>query len=254
MLDAVKRYATKILLVHVVLLAVVVIVVVFAARQVYMSAREQAIQQSGKRLDLLADQTARGIENHYLSIMQDLALTLRDESDTQTAPPPSRGPGGRMNWRRFSEMKTVPVTPQLTNIMWRQLQGRVSQLFLVDTETGRVLAGYPEDADKQAKEITAENLAWFKKLKEPTMSRFQRGDAGVANYHLIAIPAAGGLAGPGLREGGREMREGGSFWGPGGRDFAGRYRTAGGGWKHGADGGGGGADCDGEGAVLRFAE
>jgi serine phosphatase RsbU (regulator of sigma subunit) len=39
----------------------VVIVVLFAARQVYMSAREQAIQQSGKRLDLLADQTARGI-------------------------------------------------------------------------------------------------------------------------------------------------------------------------------------------------
>jgi hypothetical protein len=229
MLDAVKRYATKILFLHVVLLGVVVIVVLFAARQVYMSAREQAIQQSGKRLDLIADQTARGIENHYLSIMQDLTLILRDESDTgaAVAPPRREGPSGRMNWRRFSEMKTVPVTPQLTNIMWRQLRGRVSELFLVDTDNGRVLAAFPDENDKLAKEITAENLAWFKGLKEPTMSRFHRAEqASEKGYHLIAIPALGTSPPQTLREIGREMREnggpGGSFWGPAGREFAGR--------------------------------
>jgi serine phosphatase RsbU (regulator of sigma subunit) len=234
MLDAVKRYATRILLLHVVLLGLVVVIVLFAARQVYMSAREQAIEQNGKRLDLLADQTARGIENHYMSIMQDLELILRDESDTSGAAtqPRAEGPrgglGGRLNWRRFSEMRTVPVTPQLTGIMWRQLRGRVSQLFLVDTDNGRVLASFPDQTDATAKVLTADNLSWYRGLKEPTMSRFHRADeASGKGYHLIAIPALG-TASPGgaLRELGREWRDagapGGSFWGPGGREFGGR--------------------------------
>ncbi len=82
MLDAVRRYATRVLLLHFVLFGVVLAVVFFAARAVYRSERRQAIDESSERLQLLAQQTSTGIENYYLSVMSDLNAILRDESET----------------------------------------------------------------------------------------------------------------------------------------------------------------------------
>ncbi len=124
------------------------------------------------------------------------------------------GLGGRLSFRQIGEGRTVPASPQLTGIMWRQLRGRVSSLFLVDNDTGRVLAAFPDSASAFARDVTKDHLDWFKSLKESSMSARQAattdgtGVQGGENgaYHLIAIPALGtaGCAprgGPGGRSG-----------------------------------------------------
>src|SRR5690349_2490134 len=80
MLDAVKKYATRVLLLHLGLLILVVFFVLGAARQVQMSARDEAQAKDKERLQLLADQTARGVESQYDSILKDLDVILRDDA------------------------------------------------------------------------------------------------------------------------------------------------------------------------------
>lgn len=78
---AVKRFARNILLLHVVLLAVVLGLVLLASRAIRQSAREQAQQQAEVRQRMLANQTARGIEGFYKSILSDMDLMPRPEED-----------------------------------------------------------------------------------------------------------------------------------------------------------------------------
>jgi serine phosphatase RsbU (regulator of sigma subunit) len=81
----------------------------------------------------------------------------------------------------------------LVGVMWRQLRGRVSQLFLVDNESGRVLTYYPDNSAGLAGQITKEQLEWFRTLKETSMSHLQKSPDGntLGDYHLIAVPAMG---------------------------------------------------------------
>ncbi len=141
--------------------------------------------------------------------MADLDAILRDDAAatqpaaTRASPPNSGRPGSsRLNFRQIGEGRTVPASAQLTGIMWRQLRGRVANLFLVDNENGTVLAAFPSDSDRFAREITQSHLDWFKSLKAPSMSHLQSPSpaAKVGKYHLIAIPAVGAFplrGGPG---------------------------------------------------------
>ena len=56
--DAAKKFARRILLIHLALLAVVIGLVFFASREVYKQTREQATEQAKSRQALLAAQTA----------------------------------------------------------------------------------------------------------------------------------------------------------------------------------------------------
>ncbi len=87
MLDAVKRYATRILLIHLALLVLVIFFVMGAARQVQVSAREQAQDERKEVLQVLANQTALGLESNYRSILSDLNVILRDDDATNTTNP-----------------------------------------------------------------------------------------------------------------------------------------------------------------------
>jgi serine phosphatase RsbU (regulator of sigma subunit) len=201
MLDAVRRYARKVLLVHLLLLLAVVFVVLGAARAVYRSARTQSIQQNGERMDLLAQQTSRGIENYYMSIMQDLEACLVDETDPAStqpwAPPPARGRGNSgVSLRQYMEAHPLVVDQRTAGVMWRQLRTRVSDLFVVDNETGRLVAYYPDNGEKFAQQMVKEHLEWFKTLKDTSMSHLMKAnDSGRADslgdYHVIAVPAMG---------------------------------------------------------------
>src|SRR5688500_12513439 len=88
--EAARRYARKILLLHLLALVAIVCGVAVAARGVHGRARGQVIGQAKDKQMLLAGQTARGIENHYASIFQNLDLIRRGDQDGDGKPDPER--------------------------------------------------------------------------------------------------------------------------------------------------------------------
>jgi hypothetical protein len=118
--EAARRFAQRVLILHLLLLAAVVGLVVLAAREVHSRTRQEALSQVRERQELLASQTARGVESHYRSIIDNLDL-LRGppEADSNGRPLGTRG------------MMFVPV-------LWNQLEGRISHLFAIDTATMNV--------------------------------------------------------------------------------------------------------------------
>ncbi|HVS71623.1 MAG TPA: hypothetical protein VHQ47_10250, partial [Phycisphaerae bacterium] len=215
MLDAVKRFATKVLLLHLVLLAVVIFGVVLGTRQVYTGAQREAQEESAARLEVIGKQTSAAIETQYQSIVSDMGILLRNASAaTQPATQPeqtaetkagaaSTQPGVRQRFNRFNgrggaravaamfaSMGGQPVNDTMVNDMWKQLQGRISQLFVVDNQTGEVTMSLPSDEEGTAQALATAHLEWFKGLKSASMKAFAKtnGSEEDAGYHLLAIP------------------------------------------------------------------
>jgi serine phosphatase RsbU (regulator of sigma subunit) len=172
MYEAARRFARRVLIIHVLLLAAVVGLVVLAAREVYSRTRAEALSQAQERQELLASQTARGVESHYRSIIDNLDL-LRAA--------PEEDPGSR------------PLGPrgvQFAPVFWAQLEGRISHLFVIDTATMSVdLFGEMELGTTGA--IVSEAEQWLRSVQEPAISAFMdlsRGGGG----NLIAVPVTEG--------------------------------------------------------------
>ena len=142
--EAAKRFVRRILLIHFALLVVVVGLIFVASREVYKQTREQATEQAKARQSLLAAQTARGIEAFYHSIFNDLDLLRQadkdegDETETPTTQPAIAG----LDWRRLLRLDeriggnagNAPFHNLFAGILWKQLDGRVSNLFAVNRD------------------------------------------------------------------------------------------------------------------------
>jgi serine phosphatase RsbU (regulator of sigma subunit) len=136
---AARRFARRTLLVHALLLAAVLATVAVAGRQVYRAARDEVIAQAEGRQRLLAAQTARGIENHYASILTDMDLLRRADvaTDANAASPATTRatvpPAERTLTRLLAGVGRNPGVGQVIgSVMWRQLQGRATMLFSYD--------------------------------------------------------------------------------------------------------------------------
>src|SRR6476659_368324 len=79
-----RQFARKVLLVHLAALLVVMAIVAAAARVVYFNARDQALDQAKHTQELLAKQTALGIQNYYESVSGVLNLLQPQEGDPTT--------------------------------------------------------------------------------------------------------------------------------------------------------------------------
>src|SRR3954464_3480222 len=79
-----KRFARRVILVHLAALLVVMAVVAAAARVLYFNARNQAIEQAKQTQEILAKQTALGIQNYYESVSGVLNLLQPQEGDPTT--------------------------------------------------------------------------------------------------------------------------------------------------------------------------
>ena len=66
--NAARRFARNVLLAHVVLLLLVIVFVILGVRELQSSARAQAIDQARATQELLAKQTALGVQNYYESV------------------------------------------------------------------------------------------------------------------------------------------------------------------------------------------
>ncbi len=185
--NAVKQFARKVLLVHLALLVALLALMVLASREVYHTARAHTLQQAEQRQALLAEQTARGIQSLYESVLSDLELMHPvdpDDPNSSYATPPVL-PDSR---------PAAPVPPRQvfpTAVLSQQLEGRLSHLFVVDRQTLRtrwVGIGATESAPS-IKQIVGRTGNWIKNLQDPAISDFQLfGERGV---HLIGIPLNG---------------------------------------------------------------
>src|SRR5438309_6606537 len=94
--ETARRYARRILLVHLLLLAVVLGGVALASREIYLSTRDEVVSQARARQTLLVSQTARGIESYYQSIINNLDLLRRAENEegATTGPAAATMPAG----------------------------------------------------------------------------------------------------------------------------------------------------------------
>src|SRR6266700_3400836 len=109
--DAAKKFARRILLIHLALLVAVIGLVFFASREVYKETRAQATEQAKSRQSLLAAQTARGIEAFYHSIFSDLDLLRqadKDEGDDTEVPTTTQPTGPKLDWRRMLMLDDRP--------------------------------------------------------------------------------------------------------------------------------------------------
>jgi serine phosphatase RsbU (regulator of sigma subunit) len=172
MTPAAKGFAWKVLSIHVMLLLLAIGSVLVAAREMYLQARDQAMEQSRERQKLLAAQTARGIESHYQSILANLDLIGRGDRELDNS---------------FLRLPHTRVPLLIAPMLWHQLEGRVSHLFALDPAL-RVQTYHPPDRQQEAQEIVDQARLWLLQVREPGIGPLLQTQAGWA--HLLCVPMA----------------------------------------------------------------
>ncbi len=204
---AARRFARRILLVHALLLAAVLAVVVMAGLQIYRTAQAEVLAQARGRQQMLAAATARGVENHYASILNDMDLLRRADSATAASQPAAGAtsrPTGNSALERFARLiaaNRASNPGQLggvigSGVMWRQLQGRATALFAYDRlapAAGRfvlppLLIG-SDDPNVTPDAVIRQSAEWLGAQHAPSISEFQAW-GGVAG-NLVCVPLRG---------------------------------------------------------------
>jgi serine phosphatase RsbU (regulator of sigma subunit) len=177
-----RRFARNVLIVHLVLLGLVVTLVYRASITVYENARQHALFEAREAQRRLASQTAKGIENFYASILADLDLLRRTEEDEQFRVPstdltatPAAAPSVRA-------MIFAPV-------LWNQLNGRTSHLFVIDRAHMEVLQSFSAPNAVPVAEIVAQSAEWLRTVERPSLSKLHA--AGSFRALLAGVPLAG---------------------------------------------------------------
>ena len=159
-----KHFATRTVISHVLLLVVVIAVVVVGTRSVYESARDQAIGQALVRQELLARQTARGIQSFYDSILADLELI------------------------RLADEHSGAAAAEMSASLWEKLQGRVTHLFAYDRATDTVSRRFGDEDDISAERLIDASRSWLEQVEGPNVSGFLEFRDGL---NLAAVPVEG---------------------------------------------------------------
>jgi serine phosphatase RsbU (regulator of sigma subunit) len=207
-----KRFARRIILVHLVLLLGVLGLVIGASHAVYQSAHNQAVEQSKTQLDLLANLTASGIRGFYDGIFGDLELLKPvnpDSEDTdertpggdaiQFRPPPgSPPPPVAVNPRpRRNILRDMP--PQIRTLeeaLPYQLNGRVSHLFLYPKDgSARVFRKFGPQATKpESQEVATAAADWLEMVEQPAILSLRqvpvKGEE-ARSFSVIGVPVPG---------------------------------------------------------------
>ena len=169
---AARRFASWVLGLHLLGLLALVLIVIFVSFELYSSTRRQAMEQLRIRQELLAGQAARGIEEFYRSVLEDMELQRRAPVDT--------------------------VAPDvMRSLIWEQLRGRGSQLMEIDAATLTPISKFSDEAEVSSDELLQLAAEWLKTVEAPAVSHAIpiKGKSSV----LIAMPTAGQPAKRGSR-------------------------------------------------------
>jgi len=155
--EAAKRFARRVLMLHVILLFVVVGVALLGGQELFLHARAQALHQEQEREKLVAAQTASGIESYYTSILSNLELDKRVAGDPLM-------PRGR------SPLDTDLRSRLTSRLLWHQLEDRAIGLFSVDVHTMNVQRP-PEEPLSAAEQALLDGAKdWLAALPGPALS------------------------------------------------------------------------------------
>ncbi|MBV8781767.1 MAG: SpoIIE family protein phosphatase [Phycisphaerae bacterium] len=214
---AAKRFIRWVLAIHLALLLVVGIVVILASRSVHEHARELGLEQAKATEELLAKQTSRGIENYYqavTSVLELLKPTQEEEiaggpraTPTEMAlvpPPPNQptaGPEHAPGERPNRGQEVANLRKRLIETLWKDVQQRVSLLFVLDftpprshpgatTEPGE-LRLVPHDPFGEENGLTAQQVVavmgdWFRHVEGTSLSQFERING--INCNVVVVP------------------------------------------------------------------
>src|ERR1700733_584955 len=181
---AARRFARWVLLVHLLLLVGVVTLVYFADRAVYHSELNQAKDQAGERQPRLAEQTARGIESYFNSILDNLELLRRAENPQApalvtptTQPFPSLRPGQNPALRGL-----------FAAVLWHQLQNRASHFLIIDRDPMQLLWAMPPAT--KGRTIMDQSAQWLRSVDQPSLSKLTKVND--ADSTLLCVPVAPG--------------------------------------------------------------
>ncbi|MEM8874744.1 MAG: SpoIIE family protein phosphatase [Planctomycetota bacterium] len=180
-----RRYVRRILALHVILLIVVVGVVTLGARQVYLTARLQAEEDTLTRQNLIARQTAAGLEDFFAGISENLNLLRRAEEEGRPVIP------GRLRDRAPQAATDRAEVFALSSPMWLQLQDRTSGLIVMDTVTDRFLRVFPERFGRSAqiRGLIDRAAPQLEGIDEPRVTSPLRLPGTEETFSLVAVPA-----------------------------------------------------------------
>lgn len=176
-----RRFARTILLLHLVLLAVLLAVVFFASREVYQSAREQALEQARKQQSLLASQTASGLKGYYEAIFGDLDLLKPIQPDEEEVD--DRVPEGDP-----ADLTSKLLGPrnQQSPLLSSQLNGRVAHLALVQKGKHLIRPIGKQATNPPLQQLIDYSGKWIDSLDKATISPLEQfGDRG---FNLVGVP------------------------------------------------------------------
>jgi serine phosphatase RsbU (regulator of sigma subunit) len=192
-----RRFARRTLGVHLLLLLVVLGFVALAARKIFLAARTEVIAQAQQRQQTLAQGTARGIENYYASILNDMDL-LR-QADKNRAPKKTTLSMQLVAEEALDLLSSAAGNVDkdgsefLGNLLSRQLEGRVSLLFScsrsIPAGRGKFAVhrlGYSVDRPADPDVVLKTSEAWIRSLSGPSIGPFQQW--GDVSGNLIGVP------------------------------------------------------------------
>ena len=189
---AVRKFARRVVAGHAALFVVLLLIVGFASRQIYNSAREQVFDQAEQSQALLASQTARGIEGFYTAILAGLDLVgdAGDEIGDAVDGDPKSAAGDTTPTGPVRRLLRDPVGPRglvFARLVARQLEGRASQVFVLDRKNRLTVPVGEPDAALPHADVVKQLGEWFATVKHAQISPL-RVHNGVG-YNVAAVPA-----------------------------------------------------------------
>src|SRR5690606_5650460 len=104
--------------------------------------------QAVERQELLATQTAGAAEAYYRALLSNLQLVQNPEEPRVGETRPA-----------VEQIARTPPPPQVTVLLWNQLEGRASHLFVYHRETRTVGLHFPAESRSLAEAIAGADIA-----------------------------------------------------------------------------------------------
>jgi Stage II sporulation protein E (SpoIIE) len=154
-----RNFVRRVLFYHALAIVALAVLAMVGMWNAYRRSQEQAIEQAGVRQQLVAQQTARGLENFFSGIADNLRLMTREE--LREVAPRGTGPGPRLEDAATTQpasgrlpdkgslrdelrerLPLGPGRPQAVpflNVVWKQIDARASHLIAYNVAQNHVL-------------------------------------------------------------------------------------------------------------------